>query len=69
MAEKKGASSGRLKASADLKASQSNVAQQAKLLENAGTAWHAVKYGNLEVISDAMRLHGKTAHADGSSPL
>ena len=35
--------------SGDLKASISNVAQQAKLLDSAGTAWHAVKYGNLEV--------------------
>ena len=30
-------------------ASKSNVVQQAKLMDSAGTAWHAVKYGNLEV--------------------
>mmetsp|Transcript_1453 Transcript_1453/g.3191 ORF Transcript_1453/g.3191 Transcript_1453/m.3191 type:complete len:1024 (-) Transcript_1453:1638-4709(-) len=41
----------KLKATADLKASKSNVVQQAKLLDSAGTAWHAVKYGNLEMIT------------------
>jgi hypothetical protein len=30
-------------------ASSSSVVQQAKLMESAGTAWHAVKCGNLEV--------------------
>ncbi|KAL6745893.1 ankyrin repeat-containing domain protein, partial [Haematococcus lacustris] len=34
-----------------LTASKSNVAQQAKLMDSAGTAWHAVKYGNLEMIT------------------
>ena len=35
--------------SAALTAAKSNVVQQAKLMDSAGTAWHAVKYGNLEV--------------------
>lgn len=26
-----------------------SVVQQARLMDSAGTAWHAVKYGNLEV--------------------
>lgn len=30
-------------------ASAPSVVQTAGLLESAGTAWHAVKYGNLEV--------------------
>jgi len=30
-------------------ASSSSVVQQARLMESAGTAWHAVKCGNLEV--------------------
>lgn len=42
---------GRLKATSEIKASKSNVVQQAKLLDSAGTAWHAVKYGNLEMIT------------------
>eukprot|EP00798_Chlamydomonas_sp_ICE-L_P026129 gene26129-11847_t len=40
----------RLKSNADLKASNTNVVQQAKLMDSAGTAWHAVKYGKLELI-------------------
>jgi hypothetical protein len=39
----------KLSTKADLRASKSNVVQQAKLMDSAGTAWHAVKYGNLEV--------------------
>lgn len=39
----------KLKNTAALKASQSNVVKQAKLMDSAGTAWHAVKYGNLQV--------------------
>ena len=39
----------KLKSNSDLKTSNSNVVQQAKLMDSAGTAWHAVKYGNLEV--------------------
>ncbi|GFR48585.1 hypothetical protein Agub_g10488 [Astrephomene gubernaculifera] len=34
-----------------LTAAKSNVVQQAKLMDSAGTAWHAVKYGNLEMIT------------------
>lgn len=45
------AKSGKLSGKADLRASKSNVVQQAKLMDSAGTAWHAVKYGNLEVRS------------------
>eukprot|EP00798_Chlamydomonas_sp_ICE-L_P014182 gene14182-20149_t len=41
----------KLKARTDLRASNSNVVQQAKLMDSAGTAWHAVKYGNLELIT------------------
>lgn len=37
--------------SAALTAAKSNVVQQAKLMDSAGTAWHAVKYGNLEMIT------------------
>lgn len=29
--------------------SSQSVVQQARLMDSAGTAWHAVKYGNLEV--------------------
>jgi hypothetical protein len=32
-------------------AAQANVAEQARMLDSAGTAWHAVKYGNLEMIT------------------
>ena len=41
-------------------ASSSSVVQQARLMESAGTAWHAVKCGNLEV-----RV-GTTLHDTGS---
>ncbi len=30
-------------------ASAPSVVEQARLMDSAGTAWHAVKYGNLEV--------------------
>ena len=35
-------------------ASKTNVVQQAKLMDDAGSAWHAVKYGNLEVRAEGV---------------
>ncbi|GAX79471.1 hypothetical protein CEUSTIGMA_g6912.t1 [Chlamydomonas eustigma] len=40
-----------VKVSMELKASQTNVAQQAKLMDSVGTSWYAVKHGNLEMIT------------------
>ena len=48
----------KLKSNSDLKASNSNVVQQAKLMDSAGTAWHAVKYGNLEVGTETYADFG-----------
>lgn len=36
---------------ANIVASPLSVVQQARLMDSAGTAWHAVKYGNLEMIT------------------
>jgi hypothetical protein len=36
-----------------MQASSSSVVQQARLMATAGTAWHAVKCGNLEVCACA----------------
>jgi hypothetical protein len=47
MSERKHAA---VRVSMGLKASEINVAQQAKLLDSVGTSWYAVKHGNLEVI-------------------
>ncbi|PNH09877.1 Transient receptor potential cation channel subfamily V member 6 [Tetrabaena socialis] len=52
MSELRGVVSARKAAhNAALTAAKSNVVQQAKLMDSAGTAWHAVKYGNLEMIT------------------
>lgn len=39
---------------AEIAASNANVAQQAKLLDEAGSAWNAVKLGDLEVESHPL---------------
>uniref|UniRef100_A0A7S0RFC8 Ion transport domain-containing protein n=1 Tax=Chlamydomonas leiostraca TaxID=1034604 RepID=A0A7S0RFC8_9CHLO len=41
----------KLTAASGIKASKANVVQQAKLMDSAGTAWFAVKHGNLEMIT------------------
>eukprot|EP00201_Polytomella_parva_P020198 CAMPEP_0175043104 /NCGR_PEP_ID=MMETSP0052_2-20121109/2973_1 /TAXON_ID=51329 ORGANISM="Polytomella parva, Strain SAG 63-3" /NCGR_SAMPLE_ID=MMETSP0052_2 /ASSEMBLY_ACC=CAM_ASM_000194 /LENGTH=456 /DNA_ID=CAMNT_0016306069 /DNA_START=224 /DNA_END=1591 /DNA_ORIENTATION=- len=40
-----------INANTALTASKSKVVQQAKLMDSQGTAWYAVKYGNLEMIT------------------
>jgi hypothetical protein len=41
--------------------SSHSVVQQARLMDSAGTAWHAVKYGNLEVREGGRRGGGERA--------
>ena len=36
----------------------SNVALQASLMDRPGTAWHAIKYGNVEVRLASGWIHG-----------
>lgn len=44
-------------------ASAPSVVQQARLMDAAGTAWHAVKCGNLEVGVVFVKICGNGCHA------